>query len=163
MKKDKIDIEFDELIGDPNDKHQLTKKEHDEIRAYRLRLYNERSQEDKIKDILLGFRFSLFHYLETENPKEIIQLGEFLYKLLDQIKVRKGAFAEYIGISSQNINKYFNGDRKFAIEHLLKLEKLFDVPAETLLEIQLKNELIQMKQSHKGEYDNYKLEDLLTA
>ncbi|MNK05388.1 helix-turn-helix protein [compost metagenome] len=163
MKKDKVDMEFDDTIGNPNYEHQLTKAEHDQVREYRENLYNKRSREDKIKDILLGFRFSLEDYAETDNPDKIIELGYFFYALLDQIKIKKGAFAEYIGISSQNINKYFNGDRKFAIEHLLKLEKLFDVHAETLLEIQLKNELIQMKRSHKGEYDKYKLEDLLPA
>ncbi|MGV3610330.1 MAG: helix-turn-helix transcriptional regulator [Fluviicola sp.] len=163
MKKDKVNREFDELIGDPNYKHKLTREEHDQVHAYREKLYNERSREDKIDDILTGFRFSLRDYAENGNHTEIIQLGEFLYKLLDQIKVRKGAFAEYIEISPRNINKYFNGERKFTIEHLLKLEKLFNVHAETLLEIQTKNELIQVKQSHKGEYDKYKLEDLLTA
>ncbi|WP_300660682.1 helix-turn-helix transcriptional regulator [Fluviicola sp.] len=165
MKKNrnKIDIEFDDIIGNPDYEHKLTEAEQDQVREYRENLYNKRSKEDKIKDILLGFRFSLIDYIENENPKEIIQLGQFLYELLDQIKVRKGAFAEYIEISPRNINKYFNGERKFAIEHLLKLEKLFNVHAETLLEIQLKNELIQMKKAHKGEYDNYKLEDLLSA
>lgn len=163
MKKNKIDKEFDELIGNPNYEYKLTKEEHDQVREYRENLYNKRSREDKIKDVLLGFRFSLEDYAETENPKKIIELGDFLYELLGQIKVRKGAFAEYIEISPRNINKYFNGERKFTMEHLLKLEKLFNVHAETLLEIQVKNELIQIKQSHKGAYDKYKLEDLLTA
>lgn len=163
MKKDKVDMEFDDIIGDPNYKHQLTKEEQNQFRQYRQSLYDKRSKEDKIDDILTGFRFSLEDYAETENPKKIIELGDFLYELLDRLKVRKGAFAEYIEISPRNINKYFNGERKFTMEHLLKLEKLFNVHAETLLEIQVKNELIQMKQAHKGEYDKYKLEDLLTA
>ncbi len=163
MKKDKIDRDFDDVIGNPYHKHQLTKAEHDQIRKYREDLYHKRSKEDKIDDILTGFRFALRDYAENDNPEEIVQLGDFLYKLLDQIKVRKGAFAEYIEISPRNINKYFNGERKFTIEHLLKLEKLFNVHAETLLEIQVKNELMQMKKSHKGEYDKYKLEDLLPA
>lgn len=163
MKKNKVDIEFDDIIGSPDHKVELTVAERDLLREYRANLYNKRSREDKIDDILTGFRFSLRNYAETENPEKIIQLGEFLYELLNEIKIKKGAFAEYIDISPQNINKYFNGDRKFAIEHLLKFEKLFDVHAEILLEIQLKNELIQIKQSHKGEYDKYKLEDLLTA
>ena len=162
MKKNKINIEFDDVIGSQGPK-ELTKKEHDEIREYRLKSYNERSQEDKIKDILLGFRFSLVNYVEKENPENIILLGDFLNELLSQIKIKKGVFAEYIDISARNINKYFNGERKFSIEHALKLEKLFDVHAELLLEIQLKNELLEMKRSHKGEYDKYSLNDLMTA
>lgn len=154
--------EFDDLIGSQTPR-ELTKTEHDQIREYRRKLYAERSREDQIKDILLGFRFSLLNYIEKENPEKIILLGEFLDQLLHQVKIKKGLFAEYIDISPRNINKYFNGERKFTIEHALKLEKLFDVRAEVLLEIQLRNELIQMKRSHKGEYDKYKLQDLLTA
>ncbi|MNU52197.1 helix-turn-helix protein [compost metagenome] len=162
MKKDKIDIEFDDVIGAQTPK-ELSKKEHDQIREHRLKLYNERSREDQIKDILLGFRFSLMNYVEKENPENIIHLGDFLDALLSQIKIKKGLFAEYIDISPRNINKYFNGERKFSIEHALKLEKLFDVHAEILLEIQLKNELIQTKRSHKGEYDKYNLNDLIAV
>ena len=160
MKKENK-IEFDDIIGVDQSK-ELTKKEHDSIREHRRKLFEKRSTEDKINDILTGFRFSLKNYAENENPGDIISLGHFLNVLLDQIKIKKGVFAEYIDISPRNINKYFNGERKFSIEHALKLEKLFNIHAEVLLEIQLKNELIETKRLHKGEYDKYNLSDLLT-
>ncbi|GAA0873919.1 hypothetical protein GCM10009118_21970 [Wandonia haliotis] len=159
MKKDKK-IEFDDVIGG-NISKELTKKEHDSIREYRRRLYEKRSSEEKINDILTGFRFSLKNYADNENPEDIILLGQFLNSLLKQIKIKKGAFAEYIDISPRNINKYFNGERKFSIEHALMLEKLFKINAEILLEVQLKNELIEAKRSHRGEYDKFNLSDLL--
>jgi plasmid maintenance system antidote protein VapI len=159
MKKDKK-IEFDDVIGG-NISKELTKKEHDLIREYRRQLYEKRSSEDKINDILTGFRFSLKNYADNENPEDVILLGQFLNLLLKQIKIKKGAFAEYIDISPRNINKYFNGERKFSIEHALMLEKLFKINAEILLEVQLKNELIEAKRSHRGEYDKFNLSDLL--
>ena len=55
MKKSKVDIEFDDIIGSPDFEHPLTQKEHDQIREYRENLYNRRSREDKIDDILAGF------------------------------------------------------------------------------------------------------------
>jgi plasmid maintenance system antidote protein VapI len=161
MKKNKK-IDFDDVIGG-NITKELTKKEHDVIREQRSRLYEKRSSEDKINDILTGFRFSLQNYADNENPEDIILLGQFLDVLLKQIKIKKGVFAEYIDISPRNINKYFNGERKFSIEHALILEKLFKINAEILLEIQLKNELIDAKRSHQGEFDKFNLSDLLAV
>ncbi|MCJ8289680.1 MAG: helix-turn-helix domain-containing protein [Crocinitomicaceae bacterium] len=160
MKNNNKKAEFDEIIGfQPS--RELTKKEHDEIKDFRRELYEKRSTENKVDDILTGFRFTLKSYVENETPKDVIHLGEFLNSILKQINIKKGNFAEYINISPRNINKYFNGERKFNIDHALKLENMFDVHAETLLEIQLKNELLKAKISHKGEYDKYNLKDLL--
>lgn len=161
MKKNKK-IDFDDVIGG-NISKELTKKEHDVIREQRRQLYEKRSSEEKINDILTGFRFSLKNYADNENPDDIILLGQFLDVLLKQIKIKKGVFAEYIDISPRNINKYFNGERKFSIEHALILEKIFKINAEILLEIQLKNELIDAKRSHRGEFDKFNLSDLLAV
>jgi plasmid maintenance system antidote protein VapI len=161
MKKDKK-IEFDDVIGGNTGK-DLTKKEHDAFRDYGRQLNDRRSAEEKIDDILTGFRFSLKNYAENENPEDVILLGQFLNLLLKQIKIKKGAFAEYIAISPRNINKYFNGERKFSIEHALILEKLFKINAETLLEVQLKNELIEAKRTHPRHFDKFNLSDLLAV
>lgn len=158
----KVKNEIDDVIGD-NYQRELTKKEHDLVRENRRVLYEARSKQDKINDILTGFRFSLKNYVEKEDLKEIILLGDFLNLLLQQINVKKGVFAEFIEISPRNINKYFNGERKFSIEHALKLEKLFNINAEVILEVQLKNELIEMKRTVKAEFDNYNLSDLLAV
>jgi plasmid maintenance system antidote protein VapI len=160
MKIDRKNRGFDDVIG-LNKEIKLTKGEHDQVREYRRKLYEERSNEDKINDILTGFRFSLKNYVENENLDNVILLGNFLNKLLKKINIKKGVFAEYIDISPRNINKYFNGERKFSIDHALKLEKLFDVQAKILLEIQLKNEIIETKRSHKGAYDKFNINDLL--
>ncbi len=162
MKIDRKKMEFDDVIG-LNKEVRLTKDEHDQVREYRRKLYEGRSNEEKVNDVLAGFRFSLRNYAENDNPEDIVLLGQFLNKLLKSINIKKGLFAEYIDISPRNINKYFNGERKFSIDHALKLEKLFDVHAEILLEIQLKNDLIQTKRLHEGQYDKFNLNDLLVG
>ena len=160
MKKKKINIEFDEVVG-VQEPRELTKKEHDKVRENRRKLYEKRSSQDKINDILIGFRFKLKNYAESSDTEDTILLGQFIDAILSQMEIKKKQFAEYIDISPRNINKYFNGERKFNIDHALKLGNMFGVSAEILLEIQLKNELFKAKSSNKGEYDKYSLKDLL--
>ena len=161
MKKDKIDLNFDDIIG-VESTTAFSKSEHDKIRAYRRNLFANRTAQERLDDILTGFRFNVNDYAEQENPKEIIHLGQFFSALLSQINIKKGRFAEYIEISARNINKYFSGERKFNIDHALKLEKLFNINAQKFLEIQIKNELLSAKNAKKGKYDKYNLDDLLS-
>ena len=162
MKIDRKNREFDDVIG-LNKEMLLTKDEHIQVREYRRKLYEDRSNEEKTNDILIGFRFSLKNFAENEGPDDVILLGHFLNQMLKKLNIKKGVFAEYIYISLRNINKYFNCERKFRIDHALKLEKLFDVHAEIFLEIQIKNELIQTKRSKEGAYDKFNLKDLLVV
>lgn len=160
MKKHITNPKLDATIGFHKNK-RLTTREQDEIKAYKRQLFEHRSTLNKIEDILTGFRFTLKRYLEDETVQEVILLGQFLNTVLKQINVKKGHFAEYIDISPRNINKYFNGERKFNIDHALKLEKVFNIQAEQFLEIQLKNDLIKAKKAQKGKYNKYNLKDLL--
>ena len=45
MKKNNIDIEFDDVIR-PDKQRELTKKEHDLVREYRRKLFDNRSAEE---------------------------------------------------------------------------------------------------------------------
>jgi plasmid maintenance system antidote protein VapI len=102
-------------------------------------------------------------YLNNQDPDQIVRLGDYLEDLLNQLKIKKGVFASYIEISPRNINKYFSGERKFTIDHALKFEQLFQLPAEIFLEVQLKNELIETKRSSRKTYEKYDLNDLLAV
>lgn len=111
----------------------------------------------------MGFRLALNRYAQEKNPNDIIFLGQFFDSLLEQIKVKKSRFAQYIQISSRNINKYFSGERKFNIDHALKLEQMFNVQAEIFLEIQIKNDLLKAKKASVKGYEGYTLDDLLSG
>ncbi|GAA0892866.1 hypothetical protein GCM10009122_25450 [Fulvivirga kasyanovii] len=161
MKKDKINNEFDEIIGG-QESRELTKNEHDKIREHRRKLYEERSSDDKVNDILTGFRFKLRNYADDKGSGNVVLLGEFIDAILSQMEIKKKHFAEYIDISPRNINKYFSGERKFNIDHALKLESMFGISAKILLEVQLKNDLLKAKASNKDEYNKYQLKDLLS-
>ena len=65
-----LSYESSELRELSNISKELTRKEHDSIREYRRQLYENRSSEEKINDILTGFRFSLKNYADKENPEE---------------------------------------------------------------------------------------------
>jgi len=155
-------IEFDELLGS-QEEINLSKEDIEIIRTHRKKAFENRSEKDRVNDILLGFRFSLMSYLGNQEISEIKLLGAFLKDVLDELKVKKGSFAEYIGLSAKNINKYFNGERKFTIDHALKFEQLFQIPAEIFLEVQVKNELMEAKQSSRKTYEKYDLNDLLAV
>lgn len=162
MKKSDKNIDFDELIGDENHT-ESSKDAQTSVAEYRRNLYKSKSSEEKIKDALTGFKFSLINYSSNERPDEIILLGEFINNFLKEINLKKGAFANYLEISPRNLNKYFNNDRKFTIEHIIKIENLFEVEAEILLEIQWKNELIIAKQAQKFVPNKLNLLDMLSV
>jgi plasmid maintenance system antidote protein VapI len=155
-------MEFDELIGS-QDEIILSKQDIELIRSHRNKLLENRTEKDRINDVLTGLRFSLMKYLNNQDPDQIVRLGDYLEDLLNQLKIKKGVFASYIEISPRNINKYFSGERKFTIDHALKFEQLFQLPAEIFLEVQLKNELIETKRSSRKTYEKYDLNDLLAV
>jgi plasmid maintenance system antidote protein VapI len=160
MKNDKHNI--DDIIGSEKAK-ELTKKEHDKVRAYRKALYAKRKQEDKIDDLLVSFRFKLRNYVAQEEPEEIVLFGTYLDNLLLEMNIKKVDFAKYIAINPRNINKYLNGERKFNTEHALKLEQLFKISAKTILEVQLMNEVLVAKQRKNNNFNNLNLNDLLAS
>ena len=160
MKKEENN--FDDIIG--GDKSRaLTKKEHDKVRAHRKALYARRKQKDKIDDMFEGFRFALRNYAAQQEPEEVILFGTYLDNLLSELKIKKGDFANYIAINPRNINKYLKGERKFNIEHALKLEQLFNISAKTILEVQLSNEVLEAKQRKNNDLKNLNLNDLLAS
>lgn len=162
MNSGKENMEFDEVIGS-QEEIILSEQEAELIRTHRKKLFGDRTEQDRINDVLIGLRFSLVRYLETQESKEINTLGMYLRDVLDQLNVKRGVFAEYIEISPRNINKYFIGERKFTIDHALKFEQLFRVPAEIFLEVQIKNELIEAKRSSRKTYEKFDLNDLLVT
>jgi plasmid maintenance system antidote protein VapI len=162
MNDEKKNMEFDEVIGS-QDETILSKQDVELIRTHRKKILEDRTEKDQIDDVLTGLRFSLKRYLDTPDSDEIVRLGDFLVNLLAQLNIKKGVFAEYIDISPRNINKYFSGERKFTIDHALKFEQLFQVPAEIFLEVQVKNELIEAKRSSRKTYEKYDLNDLLAV
>jgi plasmid maintenance system antidote protein VapI len=162
MNTRKENMEFDELIGS-QEEVKLSNPDIELIRSHRKKVLGDRTEKDRINDILTALRFSLMRYLNSQDSDKIVMLGDYLVDLLNQLNIKRGVFAEYIEISPRNINKYFSGERKFTIDHALKLEQIFQIPAEIFLEVQVKNELIEAKRLSRKTYEKYDLNDLLAV
>ena len=155
-KKPEKNVDFDVGIGSGR---EWTKKEFDDLDEFRRLVYKKSSSKEKLHNISLSFRYILEDYLDEENPKEIIQLGDFFKKFLMRIKIKQNLFAKYIDLTPQNFNKYIVGDRKFNVDFALKIEKIFNVNAFLLTKVQLKNEILSVKNLKMKKYD---INDLLS-
>ena len=154
------EFNFDDAIG--SDKNpELSKKQHDTIRAARKAAYENRPNHDKIEDLLDGFRFSLKRNASDLQTTEGKNFGQYLNDLLREMNIKRSTFANYIQISPRNINKYLSGERKFNIEQALMLEKIFKISAKTVLTLQWNIEIAKAKK--KGNLDGLSLNDLLEA
>jgi len=154
------EMNYDDLIGSMKSR-EITKKQHDNIRAARKAAFEKRLDKDKIEDILVGFRFSIRRQAINELHEENETFGRYISELLEQMHIKRSTFANYISISPRNINKYLNGERKFNIEQALMLEKIFKVSAKTILQAQLNIEIANARKKTKA--DDLNLNDLLNA
>ncbi|KAA3628744.1 MAG: addiction module antidote protein, HigA family [Bacteroidetes bacterium] len=121
----------------------------------------EQGGEDFVVNQLLSLRFQMETYIAKEHPGELIQAGEFLEGFVKALKIRKKDFAEYIGYKESNLSAILKGRRKINSDLALKFGEIFSVNPEVWLNIQNKNELLEMIDKDKEKYERYKLEDLL--
>lgn len=119
------------------------------------------SPDQKRKIELRALRFQMEDYLHQNNPT-LVSVGEFLRKYLKSLEIKQNRFAEYVGMKPSNLSKLLNGERPINSEMALILGKLFDHDALLWLEIQSKNELIQLSRQ-KAITEKISLDDLLSA
>ena len=129
------------------------------------RIIKEKSGEIKESELianrLLSLRFQMETYLERENPKKIIQAGEFLEGYVEALKIKKRTLAAYIDYKESNLSAVFKGRRKINIDLAIKLGEIFRVDPAIWLHIQSKNDLLEIIDRDKKKYEKYRLEDLL--
>ena len=154
------EFNFDDAVGSPKNP-DLSKQQHDAIRAARKAIHENKPYLDKIEDLLDGFRFSIQRNASGLQTTEGKNFGQYLNDLLSEMNIKRSTFAKYIQISPRNINKYLNGERKFNIEHALMLEKIFKINAKTVLALQWNNEIAKAKKNRS--LDDLSLNDLLDA
>jgi len=85
--------------------------------------------------------------------------------LFDDAEINEGpskkTFAEYIDYQESNLSAIFKGRRKINPDLAIKLGEIFHLDPAIWLQIQNKNELIEILNQDKEKYEKYKLEDLL--
>ena len=119
------------------------------------------SPQDRIKIELFSLKLQMESYVKQVEPKEIINVGEFLRQYLKAIKVKNKAFAKYIDLEESNLSSIIKGRRKINTDLAFILGQIFDLDPNIWLLIQSKNELLQVDKKRVRKYKKYKLEELL--
>ena len=97
-------------------------------------------------------------YLDQDDA--IIPVGDFIKECLRVIDVRQKHFAAYIDWNSGNLTKLLNGSRKVNYELAMILGNTFNINPSLWLQVQDKNELMQLRRVNREKYKGYSLHRL---
>ena len=134
-------------------------KEYEDFKLLIRSKVAETSKEERIQISLLGLKYHMNDYLESNSKK--IEVGSFIKKFIKLIEIKQIEFANYLEIRPSNLSKILNGERRLTIELALIMEKLSSINAELWLRIQNKNEIIKIQKSNSKQLDKYELKELI--
>lgn len=123
---------------------------------------SKQTPHEKREIQLIGLRLQMEDYLNQTEPKEILNVGYFLRKILKELRIKNNIFAEYIGLTKTNFSALIHGKRKLNSDLALKLSEIFKINPDIWISIEKKNELIEIKKENKLKYKKYRLEDLIS-
>ena len=107
----------------------------------------------------------LEEYVQNDNQdfRKIKTIEFFVKDFCNVLGITKTQFAAYLEIDISNLNKYLKGQRGLNMELAMKLSCFFNIPADVLLKLQLKNDLISLRRKEKfsGKYDKYDYRKIL--
>lgn len=121
---------------------------------------------EKLEHELFAIKLDMKDYLNTEEITEIRPVGTFIQEAITAckklLKISKKALAEHWETTSANLSKYLKGERSLNVELALKIASTLNLPAQLLLDIEIKNELLE--QGNKKDYEKeFSLEELIRA
>ena len=157
--KGKIDILSQLTNGILNEKMDIGTKEYEDFKLLIRSKVAETSKEERIRIALIGLKFEMEDYLQSD--KETIPIGKFIKKFINLLEIKQVDFANYLEIRPSNLSKILNGERKVTIEMAMILEKLSTIDAESWLRIQNQNEIRQIEKSNSKDLRKYKLLELI--
>ncbi len=127
-----------------------------------LEYSNKLTPQQKLENHLISLRLQMEDYLEQKEPKQVLNVGYFLGEILHELKIKNNKFAQYIGLTKTNLSALIHGKRKLNSDLALKFGHIFKINPDIWLNIENKNELLQIKKENKLKYKKYKLEDLIS-
>ena len=135
------------------------------VREFLQRENNKSIPQTDIKNTLVSIQYRMEYYLLTNNAEiqKIKPLAEFLAAFLKTLDIPFKLFALSIDNTDANLKKYLNGRRKFNIDLAMKFGAFFHTPPELWLNIQVKNDIISLREDKKQRksYESYNYEHLL--
>ncbi len=122
---------------------------------------NSFSQEERLAHQFLSVRIQMESYLRSENTSEKKLIGDYLKILFGFLGIKNKELAEFIGLKESNFSAIINGKRKLNSDLAIKLGKIFSVDPILLLQIQNKNEVLEIKEQNSNIYNEFNLTNLL--
>jgi len=143
-----------------------TKEHSRNVQAFIKQQYAQTDPLEKLENKLFAIKLQMQDYLQNEAITEIKTVGEFIQEAITVFKevlnISKKALAEHWETTTANLSKYINKERGLNVELALKIASTFDIPAQLLLDVQIKNQLLEL--SNKKDYEKeFSLEELTRA
>jgi plasmid maintenance system antidote protein VapI len=122
------------------------------------------SNERKIRNKLLSIKYKIEDYIEKEDVKEtgMLSLLDFVKMYLKIFDITKKDLAKYFEMEDSNLHKYLTGERKLNSEIVLKISSFSHTNPEYWYRIQLKNEIVKLRNEEMRKYDKYDYRNLLS-
>ena len=143
-----------------------TKEHSKNVQAFIKQHYDQTPPVEKLEHRLFAIKLQMQDYLQNEAITEIKTVGTFIQEAIaafkELLKISKKALAAHWETTTANLSKYLNKERNLNVELALKIASTLDVPAQLLLDIQIKNQLLEV--GNKKDYEKeFSLEELIRA
>ena len=126
-------------------------------------LHSEKqTKERKLTNQLLSIQYQIEDYIRDEN-EEILKLLDFVKMYLKTLDITQKKLAELFEMKDSNLYKYLIGERKLNPKLILKLSHFSHTKPEYWIQIQVKNELIELKKENTDCYEKYDYRNLIGA
>jgi antitoxin HigA-1 len=134
----------------------------DELKQFILLHSEKQSKERKLTNQLLSIQYKIEDYIRDENEnEEILKLLDFVKMYLKTLDITQKKLAELFEMKDSNLYKYLIGERKLNPKLILKLSHFSHTKPEYWIQIQVKNELIELKKENTDYYEKYDYRNLI--
>ena len=125
----------------------------------------KQSDEQMIKNKLLSIQYKLEDYIEKDDLKEseVLEILDFVKMYLEALSITKKDLANYFEMRDSNLHKYLTGQRKLNAEVVLKISTFSHTKPEYWYRVQMKNEIVKLKQERMRDYEKYDYRKMLAS
>ncbi|MEQ8240430.1 MAG: helix-turn-helix domain-containing protein [Cyclobacteriaceae bacterium] len=123
----------------------------------------KQSKERKIRNKLLSIEYRLEDYIERDDVEEseVLDILDFVKMYLKALQITKKELAEYFGMKDGNLHMYLTGKRKLNTDVVLKISSFSHTKPEYWYRVQVKNDLLKLKEEKTKEYEKYDYKKLI--
>jgi addiction module HigA family antidote len=137
-----------------NDIWNAKKKE--DLKKFISTQSQKQSKERLLHNRLLSIQYKLEDYInENAVDKQELRILDFVKMYLKALNITKNSLAQHFEMEPSNLHKYLTGERRMNAELAMKLSSFSHTKPEYWFSIQVKNELIKLRQE-KSNLDEYK-------